>query len=547
MKTSVVLPAGYFSRMHNYLFDGSRNEYGCYLFCGVAGSKNRFKLLGRRLELPDKGQDYELNTPVACKPNLHFINNVLFEAPRENDLIRKNLSIVDIHSHPFAGGETVGFSSTDDQWQKESVEYFFNIRKYTGYHCFIVFGEKSFCGRVWYRNKRRNGFRYYPLDEIVILDYPYRKWETCKKKRRIFLSKAQTTMLDRQILAFGKEGQKVMSNITAGIVGVGGIGSIAAEGLARLGVSRFVLVDHDHAEITNLNRFLGMTHADALSGMLKTAISTREIRAINPRAKVASVNTTVYESKALEKLKMVDFIVLGTDNLLSRAFTNEFCLQYCIPLFSVGTIINADPGTGRLQDIFGEYQVVIPGIRSCCLNCSGAVDYHEVSYLLSSREVREEGEARGYINLPGFNQPAVLPLNGAMTQMAMSEIHNYFCGFKEALMEGFGYDQKRNRLYPKYFLNKVLDECVDGAFLEGFVRDEGVELRIDGAGPFSVHKEKDINILCEEKKLNYTQAAAVLDYIETRREDAIRKESCPFCGKQGIIGRGNNEPLTDYT
>lgn len=545
MKTNVVLPSGYFNRIREYLFDGSENEFACFLFSGISRAKNRLNLLGRNLVLPDKEQDYDTNTPVSCKPNLYFIDTVLFDAPRENDLIKHNLSIVDFHSHPFSKGSHTGFSGTDDIWQKEAVDYFFNVRKYKGYYCFIVLGENSFSGRVWYMDRRTREFRYWNLDDITILDFPYKKWTASASKKRNSLSKIQSEMLNRQILAFGSEGQKVMSEATAGIVGVGGIGSIAAEGLVRLGVNNFILVDHDTAEISNLNRFVGMSYADALSGIPKVNISAREILSINPSAKVKAVKKEVFDPEAYEKLKNADFIILGTDNLLSRAFVNEFCLQYCIPFFSAGTIINADQD-GMVQDIFSEFYSIIPGRNFCCLNCTGAVDFHEVSYLLSSEEVREEGKNRGYVNIPDFHQPAVRPLNGVITEMVLSEIHNWFCGFKEELSEGLSYDQKRNQVRQKRFLHGRIDENVDGIIIEAVSEEKEIQIKINGEGPYSVKEEKDAEDIKNQHNLNNVQEAAILSFFEKNLENYEKKARCPYCGNQGIIGRGNNEPLTDY-
>lgn len=546
MKTSVTFPSGYFKSAHEYLFDGSANEYACFLFSGVARQRNRLKLLGRKLVLPDKAQDYETNTPVSCKPNLFFTDSVLYEEPRENDLIKHNLSIVDIHCHPFAKGHHVGFSGTDEHWQKESVEYFFNIRKYKGYHCFIVLGENSFDGRVWYMDRRSGKARYYPLDEIIILDYPYQRWENPIKKRKTALPKLQADMLDRQISAFGKQGQIMMSRVTAGIIGVGGVGSIVVEGLTRLGVNDFILVDNDTAEISNLNRFSGMTYADAISATPKVNIAAREILKINPRAKIRTVNLDVHDPKACVDLKTADFLVLGTDNLLSRAFINEFCIQYCIPCFSVATIINAH-ADGSLQDIYGEYHAVIPGRESCCLNCSGIIDYHEVSYLLSSKEVRREGEKRGYVNIPGFHQPAVRPLNGVITEMALSEIHNYFCGFKEEMIEGLAYDQKRNLLHQKRFLHSKLDENIDGHFIDARFSKNGIEIHVNGEGPFEIREETDIEPLNQRFDLTRSQHATITQFLHNHQNVVERKFACPYCGNHGITGRGNNEPLADYT
>ena len=51
------------------------------------------------------------------------------------------------------------------------------------------------------------------------------------------------------------------------MIGTGGLGSIVIEGLARLGFVAINIVEPDYAEVTNLNRVVGMRFNDAVSGM----------------------------------------------------------------------------------------------------------------------------------------------------------------------------------------------------------------------------------------------------------------------------------------
>src|SRR5262249_44306305 len=62
---------------------------------------------------------------------------------------------------------------------------------------------------------------------------------------------------DRQVRAFGVEGQARIGSTKVAVIGLGGTGSLVTQQLARLGVQRFILVDHDVVETTNLNRLVG--------------------------------------------------------------------------------------------------------------------------------------------------------------------------------------------------------------------------------------------------------------------------------------------------
>ncbi|MGQ0415090.1 tRNA threonylcarbamoyladenosine dehydratase, partial [Bacillus sp. HC-TM] len=88
----------------------------------------------------------------------------------------------------------------------------------------------------------------------------------------------------RNELAFGKEGLEILKNSTVGILGIGGVGSFAAEALARSGVGRLVLVDKDVVDITNVNRQI---HALVSTvGRSKVELMKERIADINPECEV---------------------------------------------------------------------------------------------------------------------------------------------------------------------------------------------------------------------------------------------------------------------
>jgi threonine dehydrogenase-like Zn-dependent dehydrogenase len=65
------------------------------------------------------------------------------------------------------------------------------------------------------------------------------------------------------ISVWGHAAQQTIARARIGVVGLGSVGSIVTEGLARIGISDLVLVDHDHIEVRNLDRTLHATNADA--------------------------------------------------------------------------------------------------------------------------------------------------------------------------------------------------------------------------------------------------------------------------------------------
>ncbi|MFP4078953.1 MAG: ThiF family adenylyltransferase, partial [Candidatus Izemoplasmataceae bacterium] len=73
--------------------------------------------------------------------------------------------------------------------------------------------------------------------------------------------------VQKNLGAFSVEEMETITDKTVIIVGLGGLGGMVANGLVRLGVKRFVLIDHDRYETTNMNRQLFCT--EETLGMLK--------------------------------------------------------------------------------------------------------------------------------------------------------------------------------------------------------------------------------------------------------------------------------------
>ncbi len=94
-------------------------------------------------------------------------------------------------------------------------------------------------------------------------------------------------MLTRTRLFIDEEASEKVRNATFAIAGMGGVGAITVELLARWGVKKFRLLDMDKYEPTNLNRQLFAT-SETL-GRTKVEAAAERIRQINPHAEIESL------------------------------------------------------------------------------------------------------------------------------------------------------------------------------------------------------------------------------------------------------------------
>lgn len=139
--------------------------------------------------------------------------------------------------------------------------------------------------------------------------------------------------LAREELLIGEENVKKLTTSTVAIFGCGGVGSYAVEGLARAGIGKFVLVDNDTVDITNINRQL---IADTTTiGKDKVEIEKERILKINPNAKV-EIHKEFYNEQNNNKLvkENYDYIVDAIDSVKSKLLLIKTAHEKSIKIIS---------------------------------------------------------------------------------------------------------------------------------------------------------------------------------------------------------------------
>lgn len=103
---------------------------------------------------------------------------------------------------------------------------------------------------------------------------------------------------ERAELLFKNEGLKNLQNSNVLVVGLGGVGSFAAEFLARAGVGKMTIVDGDVVDITNINRQLPALHSTV--GQPKITIVGDRLQDINPELQLTRVQEFLSPERAFE-------------------------------------------------------------------------------------------------------------------------------------------------------------------------------------------------------------------------------------------------------
>eukprot|EP00727_Mastigamoeba_balamuthi_P008657 m51a1_g4413 hypothetical protein (335) ;mRNA; f:450296-451622 len=137
------------------------------------------------------------------------------------------------------------------------------------------------------------------------------------------------------------------------VVGVGGVGSMAATALVRTGIRKLRIVDFDIVTLSSLNRNAVATRNDV--GKAKTECLKEHFAAICPEVEVEAVHAFFREDQAEQLLLQSgtpDLVVDCIDNVPNKVALLHYCHSHSVPVissFGVGACI--DPSKIRSADI----------------------------------------------------------------------------------------------------------------------------------------------------------------------------------------------------
>ncbi|KAH7277007.1 hypothetical protein KP509_39G030100 [Ceratopteris richardii] len=180
-------------------------------------------------------------------------------------------------------------------------------------------------------------------------------------------------------------------NFSVAVVGVGGVGSVAAEMLTRCGIGRLLLYDYDTVELANMNRLFFRPEQ---AGMTKTDAAVQTLLQINPDVILESytINITTMDgfNKFVESLKRqvmshtrggstgVDLVLSCVDNYEARMVVNQACNELGQTWMESGVSEDA---------VSGHIQLLIPG-ETACFACAPPL---VVASGIDERTLKREG------------------------------------------------------------------------------------------------------------------------------------------------------------
>lgn len=365
--------------------------------------------------------------------------------------------LINVHDHWFSKEGTL-FSSVDDQDDLEQDKYIRTVlqpelNKQRGINSVeiknvsLVFDQNTIAARI---TSSKKGKKFTPINR---LDIAGRKLQflALNNSDNYFKSEPQQ-VFNRQSSFIPANTQKVMGDLKIVLVGAGGLGSILAESLLRVGFKDLMIVDDDKVEEHNLNRLQSCGYKDI--GKYKSSVLAKRLKSLFKGVKITSVLKSVASEAVLKRIGDADIIIGAVDNDVPRSLLNKLSVSYKIPYFDLGTVVdNRDK-----LDFKSRLFITLPGITSC-MECSQfeVINNKEVTYAMSDKDMKNIYRNRGYFIDPVKNSPtpSVLPINMMASSMLLTELINYLVGIKPMAT-----------MITTSYLQGVIDRCDEANFDE---------------------------------------------------------------------------------
>lgn len=331
---------------------------------------------------------------------------------RDNRLV-----YLSVHNH--GGTDAVAFSAVDLASHERGYPALLDIANGMPVGA-LVFAEHAIEIDLWNPDGTRHALR----QARVLGPGIERLYSNLRVRRQVEGDHTPHERYTRQSLFLGPSGQSLFQNAKVGIVGLGGVGSLISEYLARLGIGHLVLIDPDRLEESNTSRVIGARASDLKARSLKIDIAERVALEAQPTIRIDKIAEDFTRPSAAQSVLNCDYLFLAADTMRARLLFNAIVHQYYVPGVQIGTKIRLDNDTGCLEAAYSVVRNVRPG--EGCLLCNELIDPTE---LAREWKTEEEREAQHYgLRMPN---PSVITMNAVGASHAVNDFLLSFTGIRE--------------------------------------------------------------------------------------------------------------------
>jgi tRNA threonylcarbamoyladenosine dehydratase len=163
--------------------------------------------------------------------------------------------------------------------------------------------------------------------------------------------------MSRTQLMLGDERTSQLMHKNVIVVGLGGVGGICAEMIARAGIGKMTIADGDVVDLSNCNRQVAALHSTAKQS--KAAVMAARIRDINPEIELTVLNEFIQGERTVDIIKQgsYDYAVDCIDTLTPKVWFIKACIDNNVPIVSsLGAGGKMDPSQVQVTDISKSYK-----------------------------------------------------------------------------------------------------------------------------------------------------------------------------------------------
>jgi molybdopterin/thiamine biosynthesis adenylyltransferase len=417
------IPSPLFNELHQHLFPGDGDEHGAVICAGIAETHRGLRFLAREVILARDGIDYVPGRYGYRALTPEFVARV------SNHCAREHLCYFAVHCH--GGDDFVQFSGVDFESHQRGYPALLDILD-GGPLGALVFAHNAVAGEIW----TAGGIL--KLSQLTIVGVNHRRLYPGP----ITPARGCADVYHRQSLLFGAVGQQQLAKAKVGIIGLGGVGSLINEWLARLGVGEIIAIDFDQIESSNRSRVVGSLKSDCVEWLVgskssllqrigkyfsrfKVHIAQRVALAANPHIRFIPTVGDVANERTAKLLRDVDYLFLCADTMQSRLVFNALVHQYVIPGVQIGAKVISDADSGDITDVFSVARLVLPYPQGGCLLCNQLIDPAKLQDEALSAEERRE---QRYVNDPAVRAPSVITLNALGSAQAANDFMMGYLG-----------------------------------------------------------------------------------------------------------------------
>ena len=387
---------------------GKLQEDLCFALWRSSTGLNRRAAVVYEVILPKEG---ERNLAGNASFTHEYAGRAIVEARRQN------AGLAFMHSHPKSGWQDLSYLDELAERIVLAPPARATGRPLVG---MTVGLDGYWSARFW---ERSNGKPHCRWCEKVRIVRP--KSYKLQFNDRIVQPNPRREVLRRTYDSWGASPQNDISRMRVGIVGLGSVGCIVAEAMARIGVRRVTLFDPDRVEEHNLDRLLYGSAKDVGKLKVDLAKTKMELSATAEGAAITAIPKSIKDQNAFKELLDCDIVLSCVDRPVPRDILNYVANAHLIPVIDCGVAIRRNRKWDTLESAHWRAHIITPYHQ--CMRCN-----RQYNTGMVSAELDGSLDSPSYIStLPNENIPGsqnVFPFSLGVAALAVNLMMRYLIG-----------------------------------------------------------------------------------------------------------------------